>query len=205
MIRRVTGSPYRPVAVHPRVEAGTDPYADPGPPTRAVTSLVMENHLPSVVIGIAVLALVIRRQLRASAVTPPRTYVTPLILFVYGIGLLVVQDHGRVLDPAHATLSAVLLAGELVAAVLLGLLRAATVTVWRDPDGTTWRRGNGRTVAAWIGSILVRVAFATGGAYLGVHSGTGEIMVFVAVTLLAQNLFVEWRGRSLPIAATVQA
>lgn len=164
----------------------------------------MENHLPGVIIGVAVLALVIYRQLRTRAVTPRRTYLIPLIFAVYGIGLVAVQDHGRVLDPAHGTLSAVLLAGELVAAVLLGLLRAVTVSVWREPDGTVWRRGTGWTVAAWIGSVLVRVAFAAGGAYLGVHSGTGEIMVFVAVTLLAQNVFVERRGRNLPIAATVQ-
>lgn len=165
----------------------------------------MENYLPSIVIGVAVLALVIYRQLRTTAVTPRRTYVIPLIFAVYGIGLVVGQDHGRFLDPAHTSLSAVLLAGELAAAVLLGVLRAVTVTVWRDPDGTTWRRGNGWTVAAWIVSVLVRVGFAAGGGYLGVHSSTGMIMVFVAVTLLAQNLFVEWRGRNLPITANVQA
>jgi len=165
----------------------------------------MENYLPSILIGVVVLALVIYRQLRASPLTARRTYAIPLIFAVYGIGLVVGQDHGRFLDPAHTSLSAVLLAAELAAAVLLGLLRAMTVTVWREPDGTTWRRGNGRTVAAWIGSVLVRVAFAAGGGYLGVHSSTGLIMVFVAVTLLAQNLFIEWRGRDLPITANVQA
>jgi len=165
----------------------------------------MENYLPSVLIGLAVLALVIRNQLRSAAVTPRRTYLMPLVLVAYGIGMVITQDHGRFLDPAHETLSAVLLAVELVAGVLLGVLRAATVTVWRDPRGTLWRRGNGWTVAAWIGSILVRVAFVAGTAYLGVRSGTGLFMVFFAVTLLAQNLYIEWRGRGAPITATVQA
>ena len=165
----------------------------------------MENYLPGIVIGLAVIALVIRNQLRPAAVTPRRTYLVPLILLAYGIGMVITQDHGRFLDPAHETLSAVLLAAELVAGVLLGLMRAATVTVWRDAGGAAWRRGNGWTVAAWAASILVRVAFLAGAAYLGVHSGTGLFMVFFAVTLLAQNLVIDRRGRTVPITATVQA
>lgn len=163
----------------------------------------MENYLPSVVIGLVVVALVIRNQLRARPLTAWRTFVMPLVLGVYGVGLVVAQDHGRVLDPAHGTLSAVLLAAELVAAVLLGLGRAATVTVWRDAQGVTWRRGNGWTVAAWIGSILVRLGFAGGAYLLGVHSATGMFMVFFAVTLLAQNVILDRRGRATPAGAQV--
>lgn len=165
----------------------------------------MENYLPTVIIGLTVLALVIRRQLRTAPLTAWRMYVIPLIFAAYGIVLVVTQDHGRFLDPAHQALSTGLLAAELVAAVLLGLLRAITVNVWRDDAGTVWRRGNWWTVAAWIGSVLVRLGFAGGAALLGVHSSIGMVMEFVAVTLLAQSLFIEWRGRNLPIPATVQA
>lgn len=165
----------------------------------------MEKYLPGVLIGLAVIVLVIRGQLRPTAVTARRTYLMPLILAAYGIGLVVVQDHGRFLDPAHEGAGAVLLVAELVAGVLLGLMRAATVQVWRDTHETVWRRGNGWTVAAWAVSILVRVAFVAGAGLLGVHSGTGLFIVFFAITLLAQNMIIERRGRTAPITATVQA
>lgn len=165
----------------------------------------MENYLPAVLISIVVIALVIRNQLRTIPITPTRTYLMPLIFVVYGIGLVVVQDHGRFFDPAHTTVSALLLVTEVIVAVALGLGRAVTVIVWRDDNGVLMRRGTGWTVAAWIGSILVRLGFAGGAALMGIHSAIGLVMVFFAITLLAQNMIVERRGRNAPIAATVQA
>lgn len=165
----------------------------------------MQNYVPAVIISLAVIALVIRNQMRTVPVTPVRTYVVPVIFFLYGIGLVVFQDQGRFIDPAHTAESAVLLVVEMAAAVALGYGRAVTVTVWRTADGTLMRRGSGWTVAAWIGSILVRLGFA-GGAYLmGIHSAVGLVMVFFAITLLAQNLFLVRRGRDMAITATVRA
>jgi hypothetical protein len=165
----------------------------------------MQNYLPSVVIGLVVIALVIRRQLSTTPVTPVRTYLMPLIFFLYGIGLVIFQDHGQFLDPAHTAVSAVLLAVEIAAAVALGYGRAITVIVWRNGDGTLMRRGTRWTAGAWIGSILVRLGFA-GGAYLmGIHSAIGLVMMFLAITLLAQNMFIVRRARSGAITATVRA
>lgn len=155
----------------------------------------MENYLPSVIIGLVVIVLVIRNQVRARPLTPWRAYGVPLAFAAYGIGMVVTQDHGRVLDPAHETLSVLLLAAELAAGVLLGWVRAATVTVWRDAQGVVWRRGGGWTVAAWIGSILARLGLAGVGYLLGVHSAAGAFMVFFAVTLVAQNVILDRRGR----------
>lgn len=165
----------------------------------------MQNYLTSIVIGLVVIALVIRGQVRPTLLTPRRTYLMPVILAAYGIGMVIVQDHGRFLDPAHGTASAVLLVVELVVGVLLGFGRGLTVIVWRDAEGAAWRRGNAWTVAAWIASILVRVAFVAGAAMLGIKSGTGLFMVFFAVSLLAQNLYVERRARGAVGTATVQA
>ncbi|HEY3683886.1 MAG TPA: hypothetical protein VGL93_12635 [Streptosporangiaceae bacterium] len=165
----------------------------------------MQNYLPAVLVSLVVIAIVIRNQLRTIPVTPVRTYLMPLIFCLYGIGLVIFQDHGRFIDPAHAVVSAALLVVELAVAVALGYGRAVTVIVWRDAKGALMRRGTGWTAAAWIGSILVRLGFA-GGAYLmGIHSAIGLVMVFLAVTLLAQNMFIVRRGRSAAIAATVQA
>jgi hypothetical protein len=162
-------------------------------------------YLPAVLVSLAVIALVIRNQLRTIPVTPIRTYLLPLIFFLYGIGLVIFQDHGRFLDPAHLALSASLLVVEIAAAVALGYGRFLTVIIWREGNGVLMRRGTGWTAAAWIGSILVRLGFA-GGAYLmGIHSALGLVMVFLAVTLLAQNMFIVRRGRSMAIPATVQA
>ena len=80
------------------------------------------------------------------------------------------------------------------------------MTVWQDARGVVWRRGGGWTVAAWIGSILVRLGLAGVAYLLGVHSATGAFMVFFAVTLVAQNVILDRRGRvALPAGPAVTA
>lgn len=151
----------------------------------------MQHYLPNIAVACVVLVLVVRRQLTARHVIPVRQYLIPLVLAIYGIGLVIAQTHGRVVDPRHPALGAGLLAGEMVLAVLLGLLRGGTMRVWRDHDGTAWCKGDGRTVAAWGLSIAVRLGIYALGAVLGVHSAVGTLLVFLAVTLAAQNVLVE--------------
>jgi hypothetical protein len=149
------------------------------------------NTADNVLIALAVLGLVLYRQLRARPVGERRLYTIPAVLAVIGVA------QGGLLDDAHPALSVALLAGELVAAVAFGVLRAVTVRLWRESDGELWRRGTGWTLAAWLVSILSRVGFLAAGHALGLKLGSNLFLVFLALTLIVQNLLVVWRGRRI--------
>ncbi|MDL4815867.1 hypothetical protein [Actinomadura opuntiae] len=149
------------------------------------------NTADNVLIALAVLALVLYRQLRARPVGERRLYTVPAVLAVIGVA------QGGLLDQAHMGPSVALLAGEAVAAVAFGALRAVTVRLWRAGDGELWRRGTGWTLAAWLVSILSRVGFLAAGHALGLKIGASAFLVFLALTLIVQNLLVMWRARRL--------
>ncbi|QKG21187.1 DUF1453 domain-containing protein [Actinomadura verrucosospora] len=147
------------------------------------------NTADNVLIGLAVLALVVYRQLRARPVGERGPYTVPAVLAVIGVA------QGGLLDDAHPALSVALLAGEAAAAIAFGALRAATVRLWRENDGALWRRGTGWTLAAWLVSILSRVGFLAAGHALGLTVSPSLFLVFLALTLIVQNLLVARRGR----------
>ncbi len=103
------------------------------------------------------LALVLYRQLRTRSVDERRMYTVPLVLAVVAVA------QGGLIDSGHLAPSLGLFAGEAVAAVGLGVLRAVTVRLWREHDGTLWRRGTGWTLAAWLVSVAIRAAFVGAG------------------------------------------
>ncbi|MEV4252087.1 hypothetical protein AB0J52_02845 [Spirillospora sp. NPDC049652] len=150
----------------------------------------------NVLVVLLVLGLVLRRQLRTRRIDEARMYTLPAILVVAGLA------QGGVIDHAHEVLSVGLLGVEAVAALLLGALRAATMRLWREPDGSLWRRGGGLTVAAWIVSIAVRVGLIGVAYVLGVRTGSGNLIAFLGVSLLAQYAILDVRSRSLPARHT---
>ncbi|WP_433463049.1 hypothetical protein [Spirillospora sp. CA-128828] len=155
------------------------------------------NTLDNVLIALAVLALVLYRQLRSSPLDERRMYTVPLVLAVVGAA------QGGLVDKVHPALSVALLAGEAVAAVGLGALRAITVRLWREDDGRLWRRGTGWTLAAWLTSLAIRAAFIGAGYAAGIKVATGGVLLFLSVTLLVQNLVVGLRARRLGTAGPV--
>lgn len=159
----------------------------------------MDTYLPSLVIAAVAIVLIIRKQTGTRRVTPVRMYAIPVIMAVVGLGMVIGLEHARFLDPSHIALSFLLVVAELVIGVVMGFVRAATIRAWRDEQGTAWFRGDGRTVLAWLASILIRVGAAGLGAALGVHSSSGMFMVFFAITLLTQNMIV-LRRSTMPAA-----
>ncbi|MER7543426.1 hypothetical protein ABTW95_10530 [Spirillospora sp. NPDC127506] len=147
------------------------------------------NTLDNVLLAVAVVALVLYRQLRTCSVDERRMYTVPLVLAVVALA------QGGLIDRGHLALSAALVAGEAVAAVGLGVLRAVTIRVWRAGDGTLWRRGTGWTLAAWLVSIAIRAAFVAAGYAAGIKPAAGGVLLFLAVTLLVQGLVVGRRAR----------
>ncbi|TDD84774.1 hypothetical protein E1293_12420 [Actinomadura darangshiensis] len=147
--------------------------------------------LANVLLAVVVLALVMYEQLRARPLGGRRAYTVPLVLAVVGIA------QGGLVDDAHPALSIALLAGEAVAAVAVGVLRAVTVRLWRGNDGALWRRGTPWTLGAWLLTLAVRVAFIGAGDAAGIEPATGTVLLFLSVTLLVQNLIVGLRARRL--------
>ncbi|RFU36711.1 DUF1453 domain-containing protein [Actinomadura logoneensis] len=146
----------------------------------------------NVLVVLLVLALVLRRQLRAQRIDEARLYTLPVVLVVAGLA------QGGLVDHAHVAVSVALLAGEAVTGLLLGAMRAATMRLWREPDGSLWRRGGGLTIAAWVVSIAVRAGTTGLAAVLGVHTGSGNLLAFFGVSLLAQYAVTDVRARPLP-------
>ncbi|GAA1272702.1 hypothetical protein Psi02_05850 [Planotetraspora silvatica] len=159
------------------------------------------NEQLAILLALAVLALSIYRQMRTRPVGEGRALVLPLVLIALGAA------QGHLVDGDHAALSIWLLAGELVVGVVLGLVRAYTMRIWRDESGRLWRRGTPWTIAAWIVAIATRAGFVAAGISAGVALETGSILIFFGLSLVVQAVAVVARARSTapPAAATVKA
>lgn len=147
--------------------------------------------LVNIVVIIAVLALVVRRQMRAQRLdTERRFWLLPLIL-----GVLALRDP-QLIDHDHAALSAVLLGASLVAVLAMGSVWGWTVRLWRAADGAVWAKGTKATVAAWVGMIAIRLGLYGIGSAMHVHQAGSALMLGIAVMLLVRSLVVNWRART---------
>ncbi|MFI9330865.1 DUF1453 domain-containing protein [Kitasatospora sp. NPDC052868] len=148
----------------------------------------------NVVAVIAVMALVVGRQMRAQRLdTERRFWVLPLVL-----GGLALRDP-QLIDHEHTAQSAVLLGCGLVAVLAMGSVWGWTVRLWRAEDGTLWARGTRATLAAWAGMVVIRAGIYGTGTALHVHQTGSALLLGLAVLLLARTLVVNWRARMLEV------
>jgi hypothetical protein len=154
----------------------------------AVTASTSVNLL----IGIAVLALLVYRQLQ---VRPVRAnFRLPLILAVIGVVELtqfLKNDH-------HTGTVFAALAGSLVLAAITGAIRAMTVRVWIQA-GQALRQGTWITAVLWVVSLGVHLGYD----YLvdgkGPQSGLGSasLTLYFAVTYTIQRLILQAKAQRL--------
>ena len=153
--------------------------------------------LSYLVIGVAVLGLLIYRQLVARPVRGNQGLV--LILVIIGAIEAVQYIQNR---HDGTTTAAIALIGSLILAAVFGAARAATVRIWLE-DGQAWSKGNLLTAALWI----VAVAAHLGYDYLiGRHKSIGDIgnatvLLYLAVSLAVQRVIVTMRAQRLDPAA----
>ena len=154
---------------------------------------VSTQTLLYVLIGVAVAAWLIVRQLRAQPLNS--TMRLPLIFGIIGVIELV-----EYLGKHHATSTAIAaLVGSLVVAAVFGAIRAATVHLWVQ-DGQPWRKGNWLTGILW----LVSIAAHFGIDYLidphNPESGLAgsSILLYLAVTWFVQGMIMQARAQRLP-------
>ena len=150
----------------------------------------------NLVIGLAVLALILYRQMQVRPVKANTRL--PLILAVIGVIELTqfLQHH------AHGPAVYAALLGSLALAAVLGAVRAFTVRVWVDAGGQAMRQGTWLTTVLWLVSLGVHLGYdylVDGkGAQAGL--GTASLTLYFAVTYAVQALILQWRVQR--IAAT---
>jgi len=158
---------------------------------------VNSQVLTNVVLGIAVLGLLIYRQMMARRVSASSLRLT-LILGVIGIIEAVnylSKHHGGALTIAA-------LAGSLVLAVVFGLVRAATVKVWIK-DGVAWTQGSWLTALLWVVAVAAHLGYD---ALFDHHKGTSgvgsaTIVLYLAISLAVQRGLVLLRARRIDPSA----
>ncbi len=152
--------------------------------------------LIDIILGIAVLVLLIYRQL---STRPVNASALRLIAILMIIGLLqTVQFLNR--NHAHP-LTFAAIGGSLVLAAIFGALRASTIRVWLQ-DGQAWSQGNWLTAALWIASLAAHLGYdilvAHGPGARGL--GTATIILYLAVSLGFQRALVLQRAHRLQLA-----
>ncbi|WP_416978164.1 DUF1453 domain-containing protein [Streptomyces sp. T028] len=149
---------------------------------------------------VAVAALVIVRQFRASRVDAGRRWwVLPGILAVMALR----EPH--VLDTHHHTASALILGAELLVGLATGAGWAWTTRVWTEADGQVWSKGTKAGVGVWIVGIGLRVGLFALGSLLGVHQDSSALILALASTLLVRSGILMWRVQRLdrtPVKST---
>ncbi|WP_045303412.1 CcdC protein domain-containing protein [Saccharothrix sp. ST-888] len=150
------------------------------------------SSLANVLIAVAVMALVVSRQLRARKLdTERRFWLLPAILAVVAL-----RGPGLI-DSAHRSESVGLLVASVVAVLAMGSVWGWTVRLWRDRDGAVWAQGTKVTLAAWGGMVAIRIGLYALGSALHVHQGSNALLLSLAALLLVRGLVVDWRARSL--------
>jgi hypothetical protein len=139
-------------------------------------------------VAVAVLVLVVRRQMALRPINPGSMMRVPAILLVIGL----VSDR-TLLDRLNSPAGALLLVAGLLIGVAGGVARGLSQRlIWRE--GVVYTRGTRWTLVLWLATVLLRVGMAALGAAVHAPEGTGEVLLFLAVTLGVQNLLLMRRA-----------
>jgi hypothetical protein len=146
-------------------------------------------NLANLIIGIAVLALVLSRQLVTRRLS--ESYRLSVILAVIGVVEFVDFLNGHPHDDGGIAAAVV---GSLVLAAAFGVARALTVRVWRD-DGQLLRRGTWLTALLWIVSLAAHLGYdyLVAGHVTGKNGGNvgdATIILYLVVSLTVQRFIL---------------
>ncbi|MFJ8001939.1 DUF1453 domain-containing protein [Streptomyces sp. NPDC096310] len=155
------------------------------------------SSLIDVLLIAAVVALVVARQARPRRVaTGGRgVFLVPAVLV-----LLALRQPGP-LDADDRALSLVLLGAELVVGVAMGVGWARTSRLWAGQDGTVWSKGTRATLLVWVAGIAVRLGLMGVGALLGIHQGSGALILALASSVLVRGVVLARRARTAAVPA----
>jgi hypothetical protein len=146
----------------------------------------------SLVIGLAVLAWVLSRQLMVRRLG--ESYRLPLILGVIGLVQFVTFLNGH---PGNAGRIGTAVAGSLVLAAVFGVARALTVRVWRQ-DGQLMRQGTWVTGVLWVVAVAAHYGYddLVAGHITGKNGstvGNATILLYLVISLTVQQYVLRAR------------
>jgi hypothetical protein len=146
-------------------------------------------NLANLIIGIAVLALFLSRQLVTRRLS--ESYRLSVILAVVGIVEFADFLNGHPHDDGGIAAAVV---GSLALAAAFGAVRALTVRVWRE-NGQLLRRGTWLTAALWIVSLAAHLGYdyLVAGHVTGKNGGNigdATIILYLVVTLTVQRFIL---------------
>jgi len=150
--------------------------------------------ITNLVIGLAVLALLVVRQMSPRRLND--SYRLPLIIAVIGafeFASYLKTHHG------HQNEIVAAVAGSLVLAGLTGAMRTPTIRLWRQ-DGQLMRQGNWLTAVLWAVSLGAHLGYdrLVGGTAASTV-GDATILLYLAVTFTVQRWILLARAsRALP-------
>jgi len=162
---------------------------------------VNSQTLLYLVVGVAVLGLLIFRNLRAQ---PVRQVNQRLFIILGAIGVFEAYQY---LSQHHAgSIGILALVGSLVLAAVFGIIRALTIRVWVK-DGQPWSQGNVLTAVLWIIALGAHLGYD---ALIGAHkdiSGLGDAtaLLYLAVSLAVQRVIIVTRANRLDLVSGANA
>ena len=151
------------------------------------------STVADVLLVVAAVVWVLARQVRLARVKPRLLVLAPLVLAFFGIRSLPASTWRVPADLALLAVSAALSLG-------LGVWRGQTIKVWRDADGTWWRKGSVITLVLWGVLIVARGLLYGVGVAVGHReaSGLGAVLVTLALSFAAQNTVTALRMNAAP-------
>jgi hypothetical protein len=153
----------------------------------------MGQYAVTIVVAALLVAVVIYQQMRTRPVNPRQQVAVPLVLAL--LGLFNLQHH-----PLTSEAAGVALAASVVTGLLFGLARGVTTQTWWS-NGVLLRKGTVLTLLLWVAGIGLRLIIGVVAQREGVPVSvtSGELPLFLGVTLGAQNLLIWYRGQQAPI------
>jgi hypothetical protein len=149
-------------------------------------------NVTEIVIGVAVVLLLLARQVQKRSVKEDSRPVIFLILAVVGV-----FEAGQFIKSHPVGSQAVLLAlASLVLAAVFGVIRAFTVRLWRE-NGQLFRQGNVLTIVLWLVSIGIHFGGDTLIDSSAKGLSTSTLLLYLAVTLGVQQVVVRYRATQL--------
>ncbi|MEV3860067.1 DUF1453 domain-containing protein [Streptomyces sp. NPDC050095] len=140
------------------------------------------SGLSTVLVIVAVVALVLVRQFRTQRLSADRKWwLLPVILGISAV------NNGSLVDAHHVSGSVALLVVELLVSVGIGIGWAVTTRVWGDDRGDVWTKGTAATAGIWLGGVVARVGVVGIGLALGIHLGMSTLMLGFALSLLVRS------------------
>lgn len=144
-----------------------------------------------VVLGIAVLGLLIYRQLRTRRVRA--SVRVPVVLAV--IGVIQAENTLKTVHDTNAVVAG--LAGSLGLALVFGVARAMTVRL-SFREGQWWQQGTWLTALLWLAAVAAHFGYDALLGSNGARISAATIVLYLAVTFGAQWAVVQFRSQRQP-------